>query len=1276
MSDLELAYRQKLQKQQDQYIEDFMNDPVPYSIGGEPQGPPSPASPAESTSKKPSVMGAAVKATKETAVAGYQHFVNGARDTFNAKGYGDIVSANGEKLLGGLTVLMALPTGVGAAIKQAMTNYTPGLEKSIAISGDAAGVARTMLGLPSFLLDPKMRKLAFSDPSKFTPEEQQQVQQLADELKKPMTYGELMDTAMQFVTPGILMKGARLARGKLAGEAPKMEPLQVQDAAGVTQPKTWQEPWSPPEYPDKPTMSLEDMAARLGTVAEDIHGAGAEKSTPKGSTAPKEPVKGAEAATPSATDSYPTQLKSALEVGVQKAEEMVKEELDKTPESGLTYDEFNAARKIREAVREKSVDLGDMTTRQPRSKGARPKLGSMEPLAGPEAGGVDTGLIARMAIGAAIGGTQGDTAEERVGWILAGALGGASAKRFATMFVNKLKTDPATAPILDNANPKMPGMSVPPADARLPIERVMDTVGEQHREVLDRVLAGGADTPLSFEDKRLGKQLETRAWAHVSELSKKIIAGEDVQKGDLTNAMALGKAIHMQLDGKWIGASTGQGTARVKTNVGAIDKLAREFNPSMSERDLAYAVQASGAIQDVGVLSRLYYAIPESILQAEYGAMLSGKALVKNAVGNAPMVPISIMSRSFAQLRMMSPHRALNDGVQGTIAMAEGIMDQLRMIHKWDALGEQAKAMGSSHVEVAARGFEGLADITRQTEFAGESGSEMLAKGMEMSGSLVNLGPGIMSRTDGMFKAINGRLQLQWEAMDAARAEGLAEGSDAFWNRTADLVKNYDQLDPQALVRIKEFRDHQTFTRPFEGHILQALQAGPSDPWLNLAYRTFLFPFVRTPVRLAEIGAEFTPGLNVAAKHFWTEWNKGGIARATTEANLALGGAVMGGFTWLSMQGLVTGNLPNDNFKQQQAMEQAGRPAQSFWDPLVEKYRSYAGMEPLTTLVSIGADFGFLLGQLPEKDASNLVTAYALAVSKNIPLTQFMQSVSALMDIMKAGSTDAQWDLATKYIRQKLTVFVPAGLQEAARAVGTGETTKLMKSGAYDEEKGILPIVYRELQALVDDYKRKLGVPQIRAMLGMTPPEEGSPPFIKQQRNMWTGEHLVNDTWPWNPFTTKPAIVAPWASEIQKFAGAGITPLTEWMGQHQVPDLGLGQTPTNPGVRLLPAELDRWEVLMTQVVKDPSGHHLTESLDQLVQSELYKRQNDNTKKDMLHSTWTAFKREAQDKLLQERPQLREALTQKIGASQIDRHVPTAEQPAARERLQQRLRTTP
>jgi hypothetical protein len=312
-------------------------------------------------------------------------------------------------------------------------------------------------------------------------------------------------------------------------------------------------------------------------------------------------------------------------------------------------------------------------------------------------------------------------------------------------------------------------------------------------------------------------------------------------------------------------------------------------------------------------------------------------------------------------------------------------------------------------------------------------------------------------------------------------------------------------------------------------------------------------------------------------------------------------------------------------------------------------------MEPLTTMVSMGADFAYLYGQLPEKDVSHISTAAATAFMNNINSNQFLQAVGQLYEIMSNGSTDSQWDMAAKFIRTRLTSAIPAVIKEVASGQ---EQQRVLPSAEFQGKTDLGSVAHRELRVLVDTLWRNAG--------------QVDPNTIKYDRNMFTGDILINDSWPFNPYTVKgPEQAASWAVEIRRLNGAGLRRLPDWIGSLGPADIGMSDKPEAPGVRLSGKQLDRMEVLMTQVVKDSHGK-LIDSLDQLVKSDTYKRvDNDHVREDLIHERWISFRLRAEDALRKEDPKLDEAIKLHTGLHQIEKYMPRGRQPAARMELELR-----
>jgi hypothetical protein len=1203
--------------------------------------------PQESKKQEKGVLATGVETTVETGKAGYQHFVNGLYRSvgnnvkdWNKVGHtelaGEVLSGMGESILGGLSFLAALPMGIGDSIRRAIEVYTPGGEGSIAVPGNVAFGIHSVLSIP-MLLDPKFRE-ALGDPKRR--------EMLSEEFSKPMTYAELFGLIGTFY-PGIKAQHVLQRRiGRIVDPSISEPKLGTAFAEGVAEsaprPSIVNEPLLlqqrlalpprqnrvPPGGHSDPAMTPEAIAARLQVISEELRGGGAkaskeapgDKPSPAESSSQAKPVERTK--TDADVESYYKELGNDFEKAVKTAEETFREIVEE-----LNVEE----RKIFGPVKEKPTSA----TKAPRQGG----LGGARSGAAGEAGfvGMDAlSVAARAAVGAAIGGTQGDTPEERIAYAMAGLGLGVFGPRMAKTLVEKLRS---TSPrILDESNPVIPGYKPPPPQpsVKKPTSGNMTVENILNRDPLFE--------PYTNAEFRQARHIETQAVQQVFDIAKKMKRGESIVPGELKEAMAIARSVGVAIGEASEGGrrAAGRGIeSRVADSQRELTRLAREWDPATPESTLANLITGLKRNQQISLFTRLYYAVPEALSQAMYGAILSGEALVKNGLGTSAMMPISAIDRSIASMKFWEPNRPMiGEAPRAFISIWEAVTDQIRLIRHaddykqaWRLLDEQAERMGATHAEVTARGFEALSDMSH------ESSLPMIGRGLQWLANAANAGPGVLVRTDGMSKYIFRKMAANWEAMEyIAQTEGR---TGKYWSRVGEVSNDYSQLPLERLQRVKDFADHMTFTQQFEGRLMQALQQGPADPWANLAYRMTVGTFVRTPIRLLEVGAEYTPGLNALARSFHKEMSAGGTQRAVAEARLASGLLVIGSFMYAAMNGLITGSPPTDP-KEIRALEAAGLPPRSFWDPLSQKYRSYAGMEPLTTLIATGANLAKVVPKLKEPDAVRLVLAATLAEVEAIDSNIYLQAVSEVLDVLKNGRDDVRYGKSLEYVRRRLAMFNPAILREIEQG-GDPARRRVIADQQFDKDKTIWSTARQEFDMLLQEYKR--GFP-------------GMSEDIKIERNMFTGEPMLDDVWPFNPFRTRPEQPAEWAKEIRRLheigIGSGIDRLDEWIGQHREYDIGMTQRPELPGVRLTARELDRWEVLMTQEVTNAAGQKLTGALDAMVTSAQYRRQSDVTKKDMLHRVWLEFKLKAQTRLFNEEPELRRAVEGQRRGSMLER----------------------
>ena len=689
----------------------------------------------------------------------------------------------------------------------------------------------------------------------------------------------------------------------------------------------------------------------------------------------------------------------------------------------------------------------------------------------------------------------------------------------------------------------------------------------------------------------------------------------------------------------------------------AVVDMADRIGPGMTDRQVAEIVdrtaRAAGR-EGVGVLVDQVATIPGALLEAMYGAMLSGKALVRNPLGNAVVAPMAAWERTLAAYM---PRWGAEPGVMAAEGPAmflgfwEAMTDQARMIRHLDVEGLRAQA-----VKAATTDVERVPQFKAET--FGVSSANPVGAGLNYMGQAIRVPGAILEIQDGMAKAVASRMQLRVEAIRQASVDGLkGEAADA---RIAELVADPAKLTEAAIERIVDFRNEQAFTADFEGRLLSAIQRGPSGPWAQLAYRLTAAPFVRAPLRIMEWQLKRTPILALALDSVRADLAAGGPRGQLALARQVTGAIYIGSFAYLALQGLVTGNEPQDP-KQAKIWRDAGYQAKSFWTG--DRWRSYDGLGPVTYFIAGAADLVKYSRELGDDDYLHLATAYLFSQWDNFDSKSYMQAASQMLDVIKAPGPDERIEKAFDYARKRLASFTPAVLREI-ESMTDPTRRRVRPSGAYEN-----PLV-REFEALKDQYRQAIpGLSDAK--------DEHGNYLVPAQRHIITGVELTAESFPMNPFMsrTPPSPADPVMDELVRLRGAGLSELSDFLGPGpRAQNMGM----TDPAlrapnaVRLTPQERDRLIVLQTQVIKDGEGRNMHANLANTLGLDTYRRASDVRKGEIIRTVFNRYRAAAEDRLRTESPLLDQVLIRAGGERQIRRAEP-GRQPELRQRLEEAIR---
>lgn len=212
-----------------------------------------------------------------------------------------------------------------------------------------------------------------------------------------------------------------------------------------------------------------------------------------------------------------------------------------------------------------------------------------------------------------------------------------------------------------------------------------------------------------------------------------------------------------------------------------------------------------------------------------------------------------------------------------------------------------------------------------------------------------------------------------------------------------------------------------TFTRELEP-ALQGIQRAAQNPLIKM-----FVPFIKTPTNIALEAITRTPGLNFASPRFWGDWNAGGIRRDQAIARVTLGGAMIYSVSAGVFEGRVTGYGPM-RLEDKKALEGTGWQQFSFVfdakdvsEEMMAKfeklttvsrgpdkvYISYAGLEPIGTLLGIGATSGEYAQMTPGgEDLDKLMMGGALGVYQYLSEQPMLQGFSEIQKVFTSGAKD------------------------------------------------------------------------------------------------------------------------------------------------------------------------------------------------------------------------------------------------------------------------------
>ena len=281
-------------------------------------------------------------------------------------------------------------------------------------------------------------------------------------------------------------------------------------------------------------------------------------------------------------------------------------------------------------------------------------------------------------------------------------------------------------------------------------------------------------------------------------------------------------------------------------------------------------------------------------------------------------------------------------------------------------------------------------------------------KAIDYYGTAVTLPGRMLMAEDEFFKGVLYRMELNTLITRRSKTvyrESMENGMsevDALAKAEAETISLFQNpprdLDEAAVL----FAQKGTFTADLPP-ALKSLQQTFNHPALKI-----VVPFFKTPANIGLQVIERTPFAPLSSQ--WREEiAKGGVYRDMALAKVTLGSAVLATFGALAGEGSITGRGPARKADRDALLRDGWQP---YSIKVGDKYYSYNGMEPISALLAVAADYAEYAKH--EQDASKIEEVFLggtyglYEYLKEQPYLQGVAEVAKLLGTTQGGEVDGK----------------------------------------------------------------------------------------------------------------------------------------------------------------------------------------------------------------------------------------------------------------------------
>ncbi len=295
-------------------------------------------------------------------------------------------------------------------------------------------------------------------------------------------------------------------------------------------------------------------------------------------------------------------------------------------------------------------------------------------------------------------------------------------------------------------------------------------------------------------------------------------------------------------------------------------------------------------------------------------------------------------------------------------------------------------------------------------------------------GKAVRLPSRFLMAEDEFFQQINYRANLYSKFTREGMDQGL-NGADLATHVQSSIERSFlangqANLDNAITQESKRQAARSTFTeelRP-DSYAAEITRFVTTHPEARV-----VLPFVKTPYNILRQAVQSSGPIGLFTKTVREELAAGGARRAEALGRMGTGSAIGVAAVGYAISGNITGARPKTPDGKVAPMPEGWQP---YSIKVGNRYVSYQGLEPISTMIGTVADMVQLSEHVSEDERHGLGSAITMGIVNNLSNKSYLQGLTQLIDVIESDDPNK----LESFMRQRAASYIPAISGQTAKA--------------------------------------------------------------------------------------------------------------------------------------------------------------------------------------------------------------------------------------------------